>query len=116
MAQNGVDNRVLIEDGTIGFDVGNGIVRFRFGWDTLRDLGRQMCRLLGSLGTLIRQAFGDNPMVVALLDLIDVLCPLIEDVAGGFADGDDNTGSTITSQELATALRSIADNLDGGGA
>lgn len=114
MAQNGIDNRIVASDGSVGWEVSTGRPFFRFGWDAMSELGKRICALVNSVKPLILRAFGDNALIVALLELIDVLCPLIDDVAVPLSEGQSVADDTTRKQVLATDLRSIADKLDGG--
>lgn len=112
--QNSTDNRVVASDGTVGWADKAGQPFFRFGWDALSELGRRLCQLVNGVRPLITRSFGDNVLIMSLLELIEILCPMIDDVAIPLADGLPVSDDAIIKQRVATDLRRLADKLDGG--
>lgn len=114
MSNNGLDNRVILSDGSVGYDDGTGSVRVKFGLSALNTLGRKLCGVVAAFRPVILQYFGDNPQIVALINLIDLLCPLIDDVAQALSDDTGDPTAMSSYEQLPASLRQIADALDGG--
>lgn len=96
MSENGIDNVVTVGAGKVGYEAPDGNVIVKFGWNELKKIGAQLCAIIGRTKALILRYFGDNNLIVALLELIEVLCPLIQNVAdsasaGTLGDLPDNT-------------------------
>lgn len=112
-ANDGVNNKVVMADGRVGWTDDGGVPRTRFGWGALRDLGRQMCRIVTSFGGLIRRSFGDNPTIILLIDVIDILCPLVEGVSEPLSDGNDIPNQSALFSDALNALQALIDKNGG---
>lgn len=69
----------------------------RDGLSKIIGLAKTICRITQAFRTIITRKYGDNPIIVGLLDAIDVLCGLLADadaVVNGVVENDLPADST----------------------
>lgn len=68
--------------------------RSRDGWSKIEGLAKTLCRANSEFGPLLRSKWSGSPAVLALLAIIDQLCPLItpasDDVFDVYNGGDNS--------------------------
>lgn len=112
---DGVDNKVVLDDGTTAWIDDTGRQRVRFGFDALRDLARKLCRLVQKFAPLIRRTFAENQAVLMALDVALVACEFLDSVFSPLSEGVDISLSSNIVQENLAALQSIVDKYSTGG-
>lgn len=110
---DGINNKVTLADGTVGWLDNQGIARTRFGWDSLKNIARALCKLVNKFAADIRQSFGENTLIVVLLLVIEALCPILEPTARSLAQGDIPADDDDLLQQLLTSLGSIVSEYGG---
>lgn len=66
--------------------------RSKDGWSSLSNAAKTACRINGTFGPILRSKWSGSAPVIALLDALDALCPLI--IPAGDAVHDAYTGGT----------------------
>lgn len=68
--------------------------RSRDGWSTFQGLAKSLCRISQAFDPILRSKWADSPNVIALLDAVAAICPLIAAAEGDVFDtynGGDNS-------------------------
>lgn len=85
--------------------------RERDGWSTLTAIAKTICRISNAFDPILRSKWSGSPNVIALLDAIAAICPLLPaamaDVVGTYTSGSneniDNDGGQLYGGRLPDA-------------
>lgn len=111
---DGVANKVTLEDGTVAYYDAKGNLRKKFGWGALNDLAKGLCRLVTKFSPIIKQVFGENKTILLVLDIANVACSALQDIAEPLSEGADIIDSAGLLQEYLGALQGIIDTYQEG--
>lgn len=110
---DGVENRFVYDDGTVGWLDTDGVPRFKFGWDTMLKLARQLCTLTTAYAPIIRRVFADSPPVLLALEVAIIACGVLTEAAGTLARGEVPDASGDFVDRTLADLQQVIDKFGG---
>lgn len=113
LQQDGINNRVVYDDGFVGYADSAGVVYTRIGWRTIAQLGKKLCAIQTGFQPLLRRLFADVPLILILLDVINIMCVHVTPTMRHMADGGSVSDAPSTTQQVVADLQAIVDKYQG---
>jgi len=110
--QDGIQNRIELEDGTVGWMEATGNVRVRFGFGSVADAFALLCELCSRFKPIASRVFPDDSLIIILYDIALAICDVGQTVAGTYADGVVPTDEAAQKEVLAGRLSAIVARLE----
>lgn len=110
--QDGVSNRVVLPDDSVGFMDGAGNVRVRFGFGSMADAFKVLCALASKFRSIAARVFPEDSFIIILYDVALAICDLGVTTFSQMAKGQPLEDEATAKQVLAGRLTAIITRLE----